>query len=332
MTNSIQETLTITQNKARMDSSCKRILSEKMVLAWILKECTKEFQDIAIPIIAERCIEPPDISSIPVAPDRSHERIEGLNTEDRLLYEGTVLYDIRFRAVTPDKEKQIGLIINIEVQNNLNLTYPILKRAMYYGARLLSAQHGMVFSHSQYEKIQKVYSIWILPKPKEGEDNSLIRYSMAEHVVYGNTHHSMDEYDMLSIILIGLATEEQISNDIIGFLTLFFSEKINLTDKKKRLKDGFDLDMTPHMEQEVTAMCNYGDAIEQDVRERVTKEVTKEVTEKVTKKITEEMTQKHQEQTIQFIKALIPQFGSAEAAMDKMKMTAAEKKIYLALL
>ena len=31
--------------KARMDASCKRLLSEKRILAWIMKSCLEEYRD-----------------------------------------------------------------------------------------------------------------------------------------------------------------------------------------------------------------------------------------------------------------------------------------------
>ena len=31
--------------KARMDASCKRLLSEKRILAWIMKSCLEDYRD-----------------------------------------------------------------------------------------------------------------------------------------------------------------------------------------------------------------------------------------------------------------------------------------------
>ena len=39
--------------------------------------------------------------------------------------------------------------------------YPIPKRGIYYGSRLISAQRGTVFKNQEYGKIKKVVSIWI---------------------------------------------------------------------------------------------------------------------------------------------------------------------------
>lgn len=39
--------------KARYDAACKQLLSEKIILAWIMKSCVEEFRDIEVKDIAE---------------------------------------------------------------------------------------------------------------------------------------------------------------------------------------------------------------------------------------------------------------------------------------
>lgn len=38
------------------DASVKRFLANKKILAWILKECTDEFKNIPVEVIAKKCI------------------------------------------------------------------------------------------------------------------------------------------------------------------------------------------------------------------------------------------------------------------------------------
>ena len=77
------------------------------------------------------------------------------------------MYDIRFTALAPATGEPIRLIINLEAQNEFHPGYPLIKRALYYVSRLISAQHGTEFTHGHYEKIKKVYSIWICSQPPE---------------------------------------------------------------------------------------------------------------------------------------------------------------------
>ncbi|MGN0950892.1 MAG: hypothetical protein ACI4OH_09195, partial [Mitsuokella sp.] len=133
-----------------------------LIIANILKSCVSEFQDLSIDEIARHCIQgTPEVSTIPVEPDISTTRIQSQQTEDKTLTEGTVFYDIRFTALAPADGMPIALIINFEAQNDFEPGYPLLKRALYYCSRMISSQYGTVFTKSHYEKIQKVYSIWI---------------------------------------------------------------------------------------------------------------------------------------------------------------------------
>ena len=119
--------LHITQLSARYDAACKRVLSEKSILAWIMKSCLEEYQDCDIRDIAEKYIEgQPQISSIPVLPDEGGTVIQGMDTADKSLREGTVTYDIRFRAIVPGTGERISLIINVEAQNDYYPGYPLI--------------------------------------------------------------------------------------------------------------------------------------------------------------------------------------------------------------
>lgn len=81
--------------------------------------------------------------------------IHGIGTEDTSLREGSVSYDLRFLAMLLDSAEQIHLIINLEVQNQFHPGYPLIKRGIYYGGRMLSAQYGTEFTGSHYERLKK---------------------------------------------------------------------------------------------------------------------------------------------------------------------------------
>ena len=52
------------------DAACKRVLSEKSILAWIIKSCLDEYRDCSIQEIAEKYIESqPQVGEVPVLPD-----------------------------------------------------------------------------------------------------------------------------------------------------------------------------------------------------------------------------------------------------------------------
>ena len=53
----IFETIDTADQEAQYDTCVKRLLSEKIILAWILKECVSEFERYSVPQIMKDCIE-----------------------------------------------------------------------------------------------------------------------------------------------------------------------------------------------------------------------------------------------------------------------------------
>lgn len=159
------------QLKKSYDAEVKNFLKEKDVLAIILKHCVVEFKDCALEDISSKYIEgTPQVACVVVDRDAVSEaeqelsgsKIAGLTTEDRSIQEGLVTYDIRFTAFAPATGAPIKLIINVEAQKeSARQEYPIVKRALYYCARMISAQKNVEFTGMRYERIKKVYSIWI---------------------------------------------------------------------------------------------------------------------------------------------------------------------------
>ena len=182
----IAQGLHVTDDSAGYDAACKRVLSEKAILARIMKSCLEEYKDCDVNDIAEKYIEgQPQVSAVPVLPDEGGTVISGMDTEDKSVREGTVTYDIRFRAIVPDSEEQIALIINVEAQNDFYPGYPLIKRGIYYCCRMISSQYGREFTGSHYEKIKKVYSIWICMKPPQYRENTITRYRLVEEYLVG---------------------------------------------------------------------------------------------------------------------------------------------------
>ena len=50
----LAETMGTAGEKAGYDAACKRLLSEKSILAWIMKSCLTEYQDWSDPELLER--------------------------------------------------------------------------------------------------------------------------------------------------------------------------------------------------------------------------------------------------------------------------------------
>ncbi len=265
METSLTKEIRAADSSAQYDAACKRVLSEKRILACIMKNCLEEYRDCTPQEIAERYIEgTPQVGKESVYPDES-PRIHGMGNEDVTLQEGIVVYDVRFTALAPSTGDLIRLIINVEAQNQFYPGYPLVKRGLFYCSRLMSAQYGTKFTQGHYEKIKKVYSIWICSNPPQNRKNSIFRYRVAEDILAGDTkvREKKENYDLLTVLLLCLGDMgDETENSALDLLNILLSIKDDPDEKLQRLKEQFQIPITQGLDREVSLMCNLSKGIE----------------------------------------------------------------------
>lgn len=263
----IAKNIRIADHKANYDAACKRLLSEKIILAWIMKNCIQEYRDCSVNEIAEKYIDGrPQAAEVPTAPDETNAApmICSWGSEDTSMTEGTVTYDIRFTASVPASEEQIRLIINVEAQNDFYPGYPLIKRGIYYCSRLISSQYGTEFTESHYENIKKVYSIWICMNPPKNRENSITRYYMTEENLVGSVNEQKADYDLMTVIMICLGRQEGKNyTGVLKLLDVLLSTETDSAEKCQILQEDFQIEMTEALEREVSLMCNLSKGVEE---------------------------------------------------------------------
>jgi predicted transposase/invertase (TIGR01784 family) len=254
--------------EAFYDASCKGVLATKEILARIMKDCIKEFRNCKIKDIIEKYIESdPLISKVPLnAYDNVTDagRIVGMTTEDKSITEGTVTFDIKFLATTPEGEE---LIIDIEAQNKFNLNYLLEYRGPYYCARMVCGQYGTLFTNSEYGKLRRVVSIWICPYPTKklrgaiGRTRNLIDFEMQD-----GTIETMEYNGLMSIVLVCLGKRSD-NACLTDLLEVLLSSKVDPEEKIKILEEKYSIPMTVELEEEVINMCNLSEGVKEIGRE-----------------------------------------------------------------
>ena len=320
METTMAQGLHITDENAGYDAACKRVLSEKAILARIMKACLEEYKNCDVNDIAGKYIEgQPQVSEVPVLPDERGSVISGMDTEDKSIREGSVTYDIRFRAVVPGTEEQIGLIINVEAQNDFYPGYPIITRGVYYCCRIISSQYGREFTGSHYERIKKVYSIWICMNPPKYRKNSITRYRLVEEQLVGEAAEPVKNYDLLSIVMLCLGGPEGGNYEgVLRMLDVLLSNETSEAEKRKILQEDYGIQMTQTMEQEVSVMCNLSKGVEE-------KGMAKGIAKGMAKGMTNGI--------LASIKNLVKNLGmSVEQAMSVLEIPEAERQNYRDLL
>ena len=128
MNNLSASVLNTEDGKAKYDQAMLKILSDKQVLAWILKRFVSEYEHLPLEEIETEYIEPETILVSKAGVDRDSPVIKGLSEKDSSQKEGTVYYDIVFQAYYPGKDRALyqsgstgRLLSRLSVGNERNL-------------------------------------------------------------------------------------------------------------------------------------------------------------------------------------------------------------------
>ena len=233
----------LSQNTTQ-DNVIKMLFTHKQIVAIMLRECLPEFNGVPLNFITEKCL-------------------DGLEDADYLIGDKThgnagIDMDICIHARLPkDMDSQVGVIINIEVQQNFHPGYDIIKRGIYYGCSLIAMEKETVFADSDYDNLKKVYSIWICLDVPLDKANTIIRYGMAElcptDVTHG-VHRIGAPYDLLEVMMVCLNDKyENGGEGVIDMLRTLFSQRLSKEEKQKLLKEKYSITFT----QEKQMKFNY---------------------------------------------------------------------------
>ena len=153
----------------------------------------------------------------------------------------------------------------MEAQNNASPGYPLTKRALYYCGRMLSAQYGREFVNAEYEKLKKVYSIWICTDGPLYKQNTINVYSVKEDSLIGEHVEPVNNYDLLTVVMIYTAKDfMNLQDDVIKMLSVLLSRNLDAQERMNILEDSFGIAMTEEVKQEVDEMCNLSKGIREE--------------------------------------------------------------------
>ena len=310
---------------ASYDVLAKRILSRKVILARILKTCVVEFADCPLDDIMNKYIEGDPTATIDTFPLDDILDIRGRNTEFNSPNEKSVKLDIIFDAITPSTGEPIQIIINIEPQKTDSVDYLIIKRAIYYAARLISSQKEKIFSGDDYNKIRKVYSIWVVMDVHKDRRNSIQRFKVTEELLHGTFHEDIKNYDLMTIVLLNLGYGTM-SHDLLKMLHLIFLDLLKTEQKEAILLDDYGIKLTRDMREEIDRMGGL-------MQPAVDMAVKKIVNETVKKAVTETETNARKDERLSSIRNLMKNMKwTAQQAMEAIGIPQEEQPKYAALI
>ena len=274
MNTELKNAVNAADSKAQYDTSAKRLLGQKSILAHILVKTVDEFKGMNPKNVID-CIEgTPYISTIPVEPgltnranNKNGERLVGFNTENEDINEGLIKFDIVFYVRMPSaggRKKELSqIIINVEAQKDEPKGYEILNRAIFYVSRLISSQKERDFENSSYNDIKRVYSIWICMNMNE---NSMSHVHLTKENLIGS-YKWKGNLGLLNIIMLGLANElpeHDETYELHRLLGALLSQELTVDEKLNIIGNEYDIPIEENFRKDVSVMCNLSQGIKED--------------------------------------------------------------------
>ena len=267
MNTELKNSVNATDSKAQYDTSAKRLLGQKSILAHILVKTVDEFKGMNPKDVVDYIEGTPHISTVPVEPgltnrtsETNGERLVGLNTENEEIGEGLIRFDIVFYVRMRDGLSQI--IINVEAQKDEPRGYEILNRAIFYVSRLISSQKERDFENSSYDDIKRVYSIWVCMNMDE---NSMSHVHLTKEDLIGS-YKWKGNLDLLNIIMLGLARElpeHDETYELHRLLGALLSQELTIDEKLNIIGNEYDIPIEENFRKDVSVMCNLSQGIEE---------------------------------------------------------------------
>ena len=263
----LKNAIKATDSKAEYDTSAKRLLGQKSILAHILVKTVDEFKGMDPKKVVDSIEGTPHIGTVPVEPgltnavsEKNGERLVGFNTENGEVNEGLIRFDIVFYVRMKDGLSQIT--INVEAQKDETNGYEILNRAIFYVSRLISSQKERDFENSSYDDIKRVYSIWICMNMKE---NTMSYVHLTKEDLIGS-YEWKGNLDLLNIIMIGLAKklpEHDETYELHRLLGALLSQDLTVDEKLNIIGNEYDIPIEENFRKDVSVMCNLSQGIEE---------------------------------------------------------------------
>ena len=227
---------------------------------------------------------------------------------------GSVRYDILVRLRSPrGKDKRIGVLLNIEGQNEVRSYEAVKRRMLSYTCRLVSEQKEDVFTNDRYEDLAEVVSVWIFLRPAEKDQGRVVEWSMA-----GRQLSDLDESDTrwkgglkgLKVVAVCIPDLDHVqweSHAVADLLGVWLNALLPAGERSERLKDGWDVELPPQQEEDTGMFEGAGRSLWKEGRQ-LGREEGKEST------------------LLENIQSLVEQLHlSPEQAMDALKVPAQDR-------
>ncbi|MEF2783707.1 MAG: PD-(D/E)XK nuclease family transposase, partial [Clostridium sp.] len=191
--------------------------------------------------------------------DSNGENVLSGNTEDESIPGAKIVYDILFEVKIPGRESE-SIIINVEAQSTDQLPYDLVRRGIYYAARLINRQKNSSegFQNSDFNSLKKVYSIWICMNHTNEKNHIIKHYRITEEegVGYKNPKESYDLMDVVMVYVNKNYDYDEDDRSLDRLLHIVLGKHLTAQEKIEQLRKYYDILISEEEEKEVNEMCN----------------------------------------------------------------------------
>ena len=168
---------------------------------------------------------------------------------------GSIRYDILVRLRSPKgKDKRIGVLLNVEGQNEVRSYEAMKRRMLYYPCRLVSEQKEDVFTDDRYGDLAEVVSVWLFLRPAEKDQGRVVEWSMA-----GRQLSDLDESGTtwkgglkgLKVVAVCVPDQKHVqSKTVADLLGVYLDPGLSPGERSEKLRDDWDVELPPQQEED----------------------------------------------------------------------------------
>ena len=152
------------------------------------------------------------------------------------------------------KDKRIGVLLNIEGQNEVRSYEAMKRRMLYYPCRLVSEQKEDVFTSDRYEDLAEVVSVWLFLRPAEKDQGRVVEWSLSGRQL---TH--LDESDTkwkgglegMKVVAVCVPDQKHVqSKTVADLLGVYLDPGLSPGERSEKLRDDWDVHLPPQTEED----------------------------------------------------------------------------------
>ena len=125
-------------------------------------------------------------------------------------------------------------------------------------SQLVTSQKGVKFTGDHYEKMCKVYSIWIMLDPKPRDRNTVVRYSMKAENIYGDDNRKMPVLDTFNIIFVCVGDYDGNLPDVSAFPAALFL-KGSLEERRGLIEEKYLFSVDDALNRGLESLASIGE-------------------------------------------------------------------------